>query len=95
MSSSRDREHRSTQVAKRTKTEYRRGPRTLYPNKVRMPVSVQLTADLHAKLDAILKRFADDGVAVRKGDVFCKLLDRYGDDLQLTADEKRLLSEAA
>jgi hypothetical protein len=63
-----------------TAKKVRRGPRTLYPKKDRTrSIHVQMPPRLHNLLDKNLKR-----TKVRAGDFMCALIEKYGDEIELT-----------
>lgn len=56
----------------------RSGPPTLYADKVRSSIALQLTAELHEKLARNLAR-----TGVRRGDFICRLIELYADTVQI------------
>jgi hypothetical protein len=60
------------------------GRRALFRKKVRAPVSITLTRDHHRRLNAAMAR-----LGLTRADVLALLVDRYVDDLELSADNKK------
>lgn len=60
----------------------RPGPPTKYPDKVRMPVSIQLDAPRLEQMQADLQRLAAAGCKVKRGDYICRLIELHGAELQ-------------
>ena len=63
------------------------GPRTLYPDKVRVPVSIEMTAAIHAQVAAACAR-----LGISRPDLVGLLIDRYAGDVELTPRERQLIA---
>ena len=62
--------------AARRSTAKRRGPKTRFPGKVRVPFALCLPPELHVTLQRTAVR-----LGIKRGDVMCELLVQYADRL--------------